>query len=62
MEALEQILKKIEIIFKLIELKDRSKNKKIDEGLDALITIMLLVLKKEIEDLKAKIPSADPTK
>lgn len=52
MQALEQILKKIEIIFKLLELKEKSKNPKIDDGLDKLITIMLIVLKKEIDDLK----------
>lgn len=59
MEALEQILKKIEIIFKLLELKEKSKNKKIDNGLDKLLTIMLLVLAKEIEDLKNEYKVTD---
>ncbi len=59
MEALEQILKKIEIIFKLLELKEKSKGKKVDAGLDKMITIMLLVLDKEIQDLKKEYKVSD---
>jgi len=54
MDALDKILKKIEIIFKLLDLKEKAKNDKVKEIINDMITSMMVALKKEIDDLKGQ--------